>query len=48
MATKIDSKNLHASSHSALISTFLEFTSAAVVVIDESQMIVAFGGGAER
>ena len=39
---------LSASTDSALASTFLEFASEAVVAVDESQRIVAFGGGAER
>ncbi len=48
MVTKSDSVGPHAPSGSALTSTFLEFASGAVVVVDESQKIVAFGGGAER
>ena len=48
MATKIDSIDQHAVRVSALASTYIEFASAAVAAVDESQKIVAFGGGAER
>ena len=46
--TKSDSAGPPAPSSSALPSTFLECASEGVVAIDESQKIVAFGGGAER
>ncbi len=45
--TKSDSAGRPAPSSSALPSTFLECASEGVVAIDESQKIVAFGGGAE-
>ena len=48
MATKIDSIDQHAVRVSALASTYMEFDSQAVVDVDESQKIVAFGGGAKR
>ena len=48
MVTKSDSVGPPAPSNSALTSTFLEFASEPVVVVDESQKIVTFGGGAER
>ena len=48
MVTKSDSVGPHAPSGSAPPSTFLDFASEAVVAVDESQKIVAFGGGAER
>ena len=50
MVTKIDSDStdLPVSHASALASAFLEYASEAVVAVDESQTIVAFGGGAER
>ena len=48
MVTKSDSVGRPASSGSALISTFLESARAGVVAVDESQKIVASGGGPER
>ncbi len=47
MATKIDSIDLHAASGAALPTTFSHFASEAVVAVDESQRIVAFGGVAK-
>ena len=48
MVTESDSVGPHAPRGSALNSTFLGFASEAVVAVDESQKILAFGGGAER
>ena len=48
MVTKSDSVGSPVPSGSALTQTLLEFASERVVAVDESQKIVAFGGGAER
>ncbi len=50
MVTKSDSGSidLHLSHASAPASTFPEVASEAVVAVDESQTVVAFGGGGER
>ncbi len=47
MVTKSESLGRPASSGWALISTYLEYASEAVVAVDESQKIVVFSRGAE-